>query len=190
MGRRKRFLLRYTIIVSLIYWKSLFQNEGGFKMKENKLIKRFISRIKERYPHLIIDYDHYPESDEYDIWHVDYKLQFEDIEFLKYVGELMKEILFDNEVFNYSFGYDYLKAKALFNDNSYANNVDVFTSFISNSNERINFYYSNIEPIKLEGIKTSLIFSGENRANNFNVSNGRDNYVLSLINKSKTEKQS
>ncbi|MDD2433486.1 MAG: hypothetical protein PHX01_07365 [Clostridia bacterium] len=65
------------------------------------LIEKFISGVKERYPRLIIGYDYCSETEEYNIWHIDSKLQFEDEDFIKFVGRLMKEILLDNNVFDF-----------------------------------------------------------------------------------------
>jgi len=147
------------------------------------LIEKFILKVKERYPHLNIGYDYCSETDEYDIWHIDPQLQFEDKDFIKFVGRLMKEILFDNNVFDFSFGYDHLKAKALFTGYEYDDvsyNIEVGTSFTSNIVAETDFYYPNFDSVKLNDIKTSFTFHQNNRLNNFNVLNDKDVLVSEL----------
>lgn len=81
--------------------------------KENQFVETFISQIKGKYKDIIINYEYNEELDEYDIWHNNKILQFESEDFLTFVGTLMKKILHSNDVFNFSFGYDYFKAKQL-----------------------------------------------------------------------------
>jgi len=90
-------------------------------MNERKtmLIETFISKVKEKYPSVMIGYEFCSETGEYDIWHTDSRLQFEDQDFLKYVGKLMQEILFDNNLFEFCFGYDHLKFKELSSSYNY-----------------------------------------------------------------------
>jgi hypothetical protein len=56
-----------------------------------------------------IDYSYDDDNDLFDIWHDDRALQFENNDFLRKIGTLLKEILYANDVFNVSFGYDVLK---------------------------------------------------------------------------------
>jgi hypothetical protein len=146
------------------------------------LIEKFISEVKGRYPRLIIGYDYCSETEEYNIWHIDSKLQFKDEDFIKFVGRLMKEILLDNNVFDFSFGYDHLKAKTLLARYNYhvSYNVEVDASFVSNMAGKTDFYYPNSDSVKLDDIKTSFILARNNRLNSFNVFNDKNNLSSGL----------
>ena len=78
-------------------------------MEKNRteLIKKFKDRIIARYPELYVDFEYDSEQDEYDIWHNNPELEFNDEKFIKFVGEAAQEILFNNNIYNFSFGYDY-----------------------------------------------------------------------------------
>ncbi len=80
------------------------------KEATKETINIFINKIKEKYPDLDIFVDYDEEVNEYDIWHTDAKLQFGDSNFCKFVGGLMQEYLFSNGIYNFSFGYDHMKA--------------------------------------------------------------------------------
>lgn len=96
--------------------------------EQTDLIGKFINTIKDRYSELHIDYEYDPELDEYDIWHNNAELEFHNEEFISYVGKIARDILFSNYIYNFSFGYDYYRSKAL-KSNEYAisiSNVDTF----------------------------------------------------------------
>lgn len=78
-----------------------------------ELIKKFKDRIIARYPELYVDFEYDVELDEYDIWHNSPELEFNSEKFIKFVGEAAQEILFNNNIYNFSFGYDYFRAKEL-----------------------------------------------------------------------------
>ncbi len=82
-------------------------------MKE--MVKKFISKILAHYPELYIDFEYDPALDEYYIWHNSPELEFKNKDFTKFVGEVAQEVFFDNNIYNFSFGYDYHKAKELEN---------------------------------------------------------------------------
>lgn len=77
------------------------------------IVDSLISQIKSKYKDLVINYDFNEEDGTYEIWHNSEHLEFEDDEFTNYVGTLIKTLLFDNGIFNISFGYDYEKSKNL-----------------------------------------------------------------------------
>jgi hypothetical protein len=77
--------------------------------EEKKYVDKFIYEFNKTYPSVKIDYSYDAECEIFDIWHDSSSLQFENKDFLKQVGMLIKNILYDNEVFNISFGYDYSK---------------------------------------------------------------------------------
>ncbi len=84
-------------------------------------IKLFISKLKEQYPSLYIDYTYDPEEDEYNIWHNDRDMEINDKHFKEYAACKAEQILFKNNIYNFYFGYDYYKTKQLANKeiNSY-----------------------------------------------------------------------
>lgn len=84
------------------------------RIKDNeKYIKEFVDKIQEKYPDLTIKYEYDSEDNTYDVWHNSEEMQFRNSEFLVFVGQLIKEILDKNGVYNFSFGYDYKKTKLL-----------------------------------------------------------------------------
>lgn len=108
--------------------------------KQVELVKEFVAEVKSRYPSIIIDYDYDEEADLFDIWHNDKSLQFENEEFLTNVGTLIKKILYKNSFFNFSFGYDYYRAKAV-NSASYTLQKDPILEALT-----IKFNYSSFNP--------------------------------------------
>lgn len=80
-----------------------------------ELINKFKDKILACYPELHIDFEYDSELDEYDIWHNNPELEFRDEKFMKLVGQVAQEVFFDNNIYNFSFGYDYYKAKELEN---------------------------------------------------------------------------
>lgn len=79
----------------------------------SELIKEFISQVLEGYPSLHVDYSYDNELDEYDIWHNNHELEFDSEDFLQYVGKKADELLFQNKIYNFSFGYNHSKAREL-----------------------------------------------------------------------------
>jgi len=73
-----------------------------------KLIPEFIEKIKIKYPDIDIQWEYYKRENQYDISH---NYIYEDIKFSSYVGELIKEMFFNNRIFNVCFAYDYNKYK-------------------------------------------------------------------------------
>jgi hypothetical protein len=72
-----------------------------------KQIDTFIAKLKERYCDLNIGYDCDAETDQYNIWHTDSDLQFNNKDFLVFTGTLIVDLFYRNDIFNISFGYDY-----------------------------------------------------------------------------------
>jgi hypothetical protein len=77
------------------------------------LMNKFKDKITACYPELYIDFEYDSELDEYDIWHNNPELEFKDDKFIKLVGEVAREIFFNNNIYNFSFGYDYYKSKEI-----------------------------------------------------------------------------
>ena len=80
-----------------------------------ELIKKFKDKVAAHYPELYIDFEYDSELNEYDIWHNDPELEFKDEKFKKFIGKTAQEVFFDNNIYNFSFGYDYYKAQELEN---------------------------------------------------------------------------
>ncbi|WP_372997000.1 hypothetical protein [Lutispora sp.] len=81
-------------------------------MEDKKVfIEEFISKVKDKYRDLIIGYEFDDEDNAFDIWHTGKHYESNDEEFLSYTGELIRDVLFANGIFNISFGYDYLKTR-------------------------------------------------------------------------------
>lgn len=82
-------------------------------MDTRKLIEDFIYQLTCKYPSLRIGYSYDDTCDEYDIWHTDQNLEFQNKYFKKHVSEMAREYLFKNNIYNFSFGYDHYKYKEL-----------------------------------------------------------------------------
>jgi hypothetical protein len=75
-----------------------------------KYIIKFIEKIKIQYPELIIEYEYDEKEDQYKIWHTNREIQSSNaIDFLDYCGNSLRTILYNNNIYNFSFGYDYYK---------------------------------------------------------------------------------
>ena len=80
---------------------------------KNKLIEKFLNKVKNKYPKLYIECDYHEDDDLYEIWHNDANLEYHDEEFKKLIALNAQEILFDNNIFNFCFGYDHFKTLKL-----------------------------------------------------------------------------
>jgi|GEM_PF-4160518 len=107
--------------------------------EEKKYIDRFIYEFNKVYPMVKVDYSYDSESEIFDIWHDNSNMQFENKDFLKQVGTLIKGILYDNGVFNISFGYDYSKTTLNVTKN-YVFQYNAFSAIVPTA---INFECSN-----------------------------------------------
>ena len=120
-------------------------------METRKLIEKFIYEISQKYPSIKIGYDYNSDLDEYDIWHTDKNLEFKDKNFKLYVGEKADEFLFRNNIYNFSFGYDYYKYKELENRNKI--NMEILNRIVHVNvhqkyligKEELNIYNCNFE---------------------------------------------
>lgn len=131
-------------------------------MDIKKLIEEFINEISVEYPKLIIGYNYYDDIDEYDIWHTNQSLEFDDEKFKPYVAKKAKKFLFSNGIYNFSFGYDHYKFKE-FGDNfiyytvSDYNIADIkFAEIETKFDEKYLYAYNfntsnNISDINLQG---------------------------------------
>ena len=67
-------------------------------------INKFISIIKGRYPHLQIHHDYNEDEDFHHIEH-NYDRMYEDEEFPFFVGGLIRNLFFEKDIYNISFGF-------------------------------------------------------------------------------------
>ena len=72
------------------------------------IIKQFISQLKTQWDNLVVEYSYDALEDMWDIWHFNHGLQYNDMNFQKSVGKLIRTLFFDQGIFNISFGYKYL----------------------------------------------------------------------------------
>jgi hypothetical protein len=76
-------------------------------------VNEFISKISTEYPSIHIDYEYDSDENEYIIWHNDSKLEYDDPKFKSFVAKAARDYLFNNNIYNFSFGYDYFKSLEL-----------------------------------------------------------------------------
>lgn len=113
-------------------------------MNIKELIESFIKAIKNEYPSLIIGYDFDDEMDQYDIWHIDSNLEFSDKNFKSFVAEKAREYLFNNNIYNFSFGYDHYKYKKLNNVNKFRIELQNINLHLKASQKLLNTGVTNV----------------------------------------------
>jgi hypothetical protein len=108
-------LIIEDFINSPISWFDVMDEIKVYKtnIDAEKYIIEFIEKITAQYPELKIDYEYNEEEDYYRVRHTNKYLQFGNTtEFLNHSGNLLRTILYDNNIYNFSFGYDYDKDQA------------------------------------------------------------------------------
>lgn len=139
------------------------------KTQVEEYIRKFISEIKKQYPDIIINYSYDDETKLFDIWHNNRVLQFENKDFLIYVGTLIKKILYANNIYNFSFGYDYIKTKAI--EPNYVMQKDVLVSIqpiaiFSNIDASVSFSFNTgIIQKKLPNLADNILINCERQEN-------------------------
>jgi len=95
------------------------KEEIKMRIRGEEFIQEFIRANKDKYPDLYIDYDYDLESDWFKIWHNDFQMRFVNwsinYEFSAFIGQMIKDILYKNNIYNFSFGYDCAKATRMAN---------------------------------------------------------------------------
>ncbi len=118
-------------------------------MDKIELIKNFVDKIRLCYPKLYINFGYDGELDEYEIWHNDPQLEFQDSEFKKNIGQIAQDVLFDNNIYNFSFGYDYYKTKEIEKrNNEYSMKdmkIDTVKIVYSDIKEKLNYNNTNLK---------------------------------------------
>jgi hypothetical protein len=121
----------------------------------------FKKEITTKYPDLYVGYTYDDNEDYYHIWHTNSHLQFEDDAFLSFVGNLIRECFYSKDIFNFSFGYDYLedeKSKLLYEiQSNYHRIIFNFTNqlvkqepyFYQTINNYSSFNWTQFESIKI-----------------------------------------
>jgi|GEM_PF-4976981 len=72
------------------------------------IVKQFIIKLNSQWNDLDIEYSYDDQEDIWDICHFNYDLQYNNIEFQKSAGKLIRTLFFDQGIFNLSFGYKHL----------------------------------------------------------------------------------
>lgn len=72
------------------------------------IVKQFISQLTIQWDDLVVEYSYDTREDVWDIWHFNYGLQYNDMNFQKSVGKLVRTLFFNQGIFNISFGYKHI----------------------------------------------------------------------------------
>lgn len=88
-------------------------------------IKDFIYKVSLEYPSLHIDYEYDSEEDEYFIWHNNAELEYDNPLFKSFVAKAAREYLFDDNIYNFCFVFDYYKSLEIEKESKKYNLVDV-----------------------------------------------------------------
>ncbi|HHX24601.1 MAG TPA: hypothetical protein GX723_11465 [Thermoanaerobacterales bacterium] len=107
-----------------------------------KLVYQFIQMMKHSYQ-LNIDFKHDPDANMLWIYHDNEKLAYETPGFQAYVGKLLREIFFDNNIYNVSFSYNYDFANSI--KEACRTNGNIFIECLTKHNWSIN---NNVPRIK------------------------------------------
>lgn len=130
--------------------------------KQSELfVNELIEQIKKVYKTLIIGYSYNVKEDVIEIWHNSFDLECCDVEFASFAGKLIEEKLFRNNIYNFSFGFDYDKAKAIglgYKSMNSINNEPSIGVYKDESSELITKDHIKIRP-QIGEIKTKFMFS-------------------------------
>ena len=69
------------------------------------IVKQFVSQLTIQWDDLVVEYSYDTREDVWDIWHFNYGLQYNDMNFQKSAGKLVRTLFFNQGIFNISFGY-------------------------------------------------------------------------------------
>lgn len=72
-----------------------------------EIIVQFITLIREKFKDIKIKYDYDSEEDMHWLYHNNAELEYESSEFNEFVGKLIKDLIYDNKIFNFCFAYSY-----------------------------------------------------------------------------------
>ena len=65
------------------------------------IVKQFITQLKTQWDNLVVEYRYDADEDVWDIWHFNYGLQYNDMNFQKAVGKLIRTLFFDQGFLTY-----------------------------------------------------------------------------------------
>ena len=89
-----------------------------------------------------------------------------------------RKYYFDNNLFEFCFGYDHLKFKELSSSYNYDVIVNEVETVLINDGTEIEFYITNDDSVKLTDLK--LFYNRKNKLKNFNVPNEPENLLIVL----------
>ncbi|HHY59393.1 MAG TPA: hypothetical protein GX504_02140 [Clostridia bacterium] len=72
-------------------------------------IEKFIQEIQKRWADIDIRYEYDAKDDIWDMWHHHAELEYQDLEFQRLAGNLIRTIFYDQGIFNISFGYKHVR---------------------------------------------------------------------------------
>lgn len=79
--------------------------------KQEILIEKFINKLNSKFKDLNASYSYNFNQEEFIISHINPKYDVDNIKFMEYFSNKVVEDLYDNNVFNFSFNFDYEKFK-------------------------------------------------------------------------------
>ena len=125
-----------------------------------KQINSFRKEIKAKYPGLYMGYSYDSKEDYYHIWHTNSDLQYKDANFIDFLGNLINKYFYANDIFNFSFGYDYCedeKSKYIYEVKPAFKDFIFKLEELSDSREaNYNFISENYYAFHLEGINIKI----------------------------------
>lgn len=139
----------------------------------NNQINDFKEKIKVKYPELYIGYSYNADEDYYHIWHTNSHLQFEDDDFLKLIGGLIRECFYSKDIYNFSFGYDYLedeKSKLIYEVKRKYNDITLNIGQMVGTQQPIHYHliknytslnWANFDSIKIDFDAKDLSFCNQ-----------------------------
>ena len=90
----------------LLEYKKYIRKNQQHKNNNFLLVKKFMKEVNNFYPELVIKCRYNPGNNEYEIRHNNAQLEFQDSIFNSIIANLAQRILFDNNIYNFSFGYE------------------------------------------------------------------------------------
>lgn len=104
-------------------------------MKDVKLlIKEFISHIEKEFGNIKIKYTYDPVEDMHWVYHNNEKLEYKNPKFQQFVGYLVKNLIFENNIFNFSFAYSYDYAQEVLERDTLCNSLINYSNFSFEAN--------------------------------------------------------
>jgi len=146
-------------------------------------VMQLISQLKTQWDDLVVEYEYDAQDDVWDIWHFNYELQYNDMNFQKLVGKLIRALFFDQGTFNISFGYKHITDGHVFTTGE---NTSISFFVTTGNNVPVNWLISppNRQKTSLEGITVNNIYGylqHSDLLNNYNFNPGTNENMSIII---------